>query len=264
MHHSNQKLVNLGCGRIYHKEWDNFDISPIDKNVTRLDLNQELPFSSNSVHAIYSSHVLEHLTRYHALFFLTECRRVLCAGSTLRLVVPDLEAIVRLYLENLEKAISGDHAAAQRYQWMMLELFDQLIRTQSGGEMLNFWHEKPLPEENFIRSRMGEEYDHFLQVYRSLSPEEQVTQQRIIQHKLMKSNGQTANSFLESGERHHWMYDRYSLSLILQEKGFEEITICTATESRVSNFSNYHLDTDINGNVRKPDSLFIEAIKGQS
>ena len=72
---THRKLVNLGCGRVYHKEWDSFDIAPIDANVKPLDLNQDLPFSSNSVHAIYSSHVLEHLTRYQALFFLMECKR---------------------------------------------------------------------------------------------------------------------------------------------------------------------------------------------
>ena len=254
-------LVNLGCGRVYHSSWHNVDIQPIDETIARIDLTQALPFDSNSVAVIYSSHVLEHLTRYQALFFLAECKRALCDGGILRLVVPDLEAIVRLYLENLEKAISGDRTAAQRYQWMMLELFDQMIRTQSGGAMLDFWQQDPLPEENFIRSRMGKELANFLQVFRALSPEEQSTQCRSVKESLIQNDGKWNLDFLQSGELHRWMYDRYSLSLILKKQGFEEIAVCQADQSRIPNFTSYQLDTDSTGEARKPDSLFIEAIK---
>ena len=255
------RLLNFGCGRIYHKGWDNFDINPVDETISEWDITQGIPFSSATVNVIYSSHLLEHLTRYQALFFLEECKRVLCENGILRLVVPDLEAIARLYLENLEQAISGDPQAAHRYQWIMLELFDQMVRMQSGGEMLDFWQQDPLPEERFIRARMGEECDRFLQAFRSLSAEDQSTQRRMIREKLIKNNNNVSNAFLQSGEQHRWMYDRYSLSLLLQERGFEEIKICEATESRIPGFSNYHLDTDSHGNIRKPDSLFIEAIK---
>jgi hypothetical protein len=37
--------------------------------------------------------------------------------------------------------------------------------------------------------------------------------------------------------------------------------VVTATESSLQNWSEYHLDTDEFGRVRKPDSLFIEARK---
>lgn len=256
-----KNLINLGCGRIYHKDWDNFDINPIDETIYQWDLAQGLPFASSSINVLYSSHFLEHLGRYQAISFLEECNRVLCEKGILRLVVPDLEKIARLYLENLEKAISGDTAAAQRYQWIMLELFDQMVRTQSGGEMLDFWQQEPLPEEGFIRNRMGEECGRFLQAFRSMSSEDQSTQRAMIRDRLIKNEKQIPNAFLKSGEHHRWMYDRYSLSLLLQERGFQEIKICTATESRIPNFLDYHLDTDSNGNMRKPDSLFIEAIK---
>lgn len=258
------KLINLGCGCVYHQDWDNFDMTPVDEIITPWDVTQGIPFSPATVNAVYSSHLLEHLTRYQALFFLEECKRVLGSNGILRLVVPDLEMIVRLYLENLEKAISGDQQARQRYQWIMLELFDQMVRTQSGGEMLYFWQQDPLPEESFIRARMGEEYDRFLQAFRSMPTEDQATHRRVIRQKLIGNSEEATNAFLKSGERHQWMYDRYSLSSLLQELGFEEIKICRATESRISNFSSYHLDTDSHGNIRKPDSLFIEAIKHYS
>ena len=66
--------------------------------------------------------------------------------------------------------------------------------------------------------------------------------------------------FRMSGEIHQWMYDRYSLSKLLKEVGFEEIKVRTAYESDIENWRTYQLDV-VNGKVRKPDSLFMEAKK---
>ena len=62
-----------------------------------LDVRDPLPFATNSCDAIYASHLLEHLFLDDALKLLRECFRVLHPGGTLRLVVPDLRAIVREY-----------------------------------------------------------------------------------------------------------------------------------------------------------------------
>jgi hypothetical protein len=56
------------------------------------------------------------------------------------------------------------------------------------------------------------------------------------------------------------MYDRYSLSKLLNKVGFEDIKVCSAFESRIENWKKYELDT-VSGVIRKPDSLFIEATK---
>ncbi|KPA09309.1 hypothetical protein MHK_010487, partial [Candidatus Magnetomorum sp. HK-1] len=37
------------------------------------------------------------------------------------------------YLNSLENAIKGDEEAANRYEWIMLEMYDQTVRNQSGG-----------------------------------------------------------------------------------------------------------------------------------
>ena len=62
-----------------------------------LDVRDPLPFATGSFEAIYASHLLEHLFLADALRLLRECLRVLRPGGTLRLVVPDLRAIVREY-----------------------------------------------------------------------------------------------------------------------------------------------------------------------
>ena len=66
--------------------------------------------------------------------------------------------------------------------------------------------------------------------------------------------------FRLGGEIHQWMYDRYSLSELLSQVGFTEIKVCSAFESEIQTWETYQLDV-INGEVRKPDSLFMEARK---
>jgi len=67
--------------------------------------------------------------------------------------------------------------------------------------------------------------------------------------------------FRMSGEVHQWMYDRYSLKKILGETGFVDIQQCCADQSEIPDFNSYLLDIEPNGNVRKPDSFFMEARK---
>jgi hypothetical protein len=67
--------------------------------------------------------------------------------------------------------------------------------------------------------------------------------------------------FRLSGEVHQWMYDRLSLGRLLSSAGFSDIRVCKAAESVITDFASYGLDADAQGNVRKPDSLFMEARK---
>lgn len=64
------------------------------------------------------------------------------------------------------------------------------------------------------------------------------------------------------GEIHQWMYDRYSLTELLSRFGGKSIKVTDAYTSSINNWSTYKLDATESG-VRKPDSLFIEAIKWQ-
>ena len=66
--------------------------------------------------------------------------------------------------------------------------------------------------------------------------------------------------FRRSGEIHQWMYDKYSLKKLLSEVGFSKIALKDGLNSEISNWEKYNLDS-IDGKVRKPDSLFMEAKK---
>jgi predicted SAM-dependent methyltransferase len=71
---------------------------PWSKEILIHDLTKPLPFPSNSVDVIYSAHTLEHLYHSDAAQLLGECFRVLKSDGIIRIIVPDLEAIISEYM----------------------------------------------------------------------------------------------------------------------------------------------------------------------
>jgi SAM-dependent methyltransferase len=240
-------LVNLGCGAQLHPDWTNIDFHGDGKTVYSWDLRKALPLPDRCCDAVYASHVIEHFGRDAARHFLLECRRVLKADGCIRLVAPDLEATTRFYLTALEDARRGDPGAAQRYDWMALEMLDQLVRHRSGGEMMNYWSQEQVPAEEFVAQRVGSEYWR-ARKYCISAPARQY-----------RTDAAAVGKFRLGGEVHLWMYDSYSLGRLLIECGYAAPRQCSATESSINGFSRFGLDTEVDGSVYKPDSFFIEA-----
>jgi hypothetical protein len=67
-------------------------------------------------------------------------------------------------------------------------------------------------------------------------------------------------TFRQGGEVHRVMYDRAVLGHLLESCGFAEPKVFTAGTSRIPDFDRYELDR-VGGAVRKPDSLFMEAVR---
>ena len=158
-------LVNLGCGTNPADGWVNLDRSPglelrrvppivrralsalglteslteWPDNVRRVDATRGLPFADGSVDAVYSSHMLEHLSAADAGRVLDECRRVLKPSGVLRLALPDLRAMAAAYVASIapdaadrfmEQTMLGwsempkgvrrlvDMASGARHRWM--------------------------------------------------------------------------------------------------------------------------------------------------
>jgi predicted SAM-dependent methyltransferase len=122
--------LNVGCGQAPSAGWLNYDNSPavwlakspllarllrsagvIDaasfefaafcraNQIRYANAARRIPHAPGTVDVIYSSHMIEHLVRDDAWSFLLECHRVLRPGGRLRLVVPDLHALVHEYLQ---------------------------------------------------------------------------------------------------------------------------------------------------------------------
>src|SRR6266852_88962 len=162
------KYLNLGCGNRYHPDWVNIDIAPNGKDVIGHDLSTGIPLPDCSCDVVYHSHLLEHLRQPAALEFMRECRRVLKPGAILRVAVPDLERICRVYLEKLEQALEDDRNRDD-YDWIILELLDQAVREQSGGGMLSYLSQSPLPNEDFVYERIGEEGRNIIRMLKEQS-----------------------------------------------------------------------------------------------
>ena len=251
------RLLNLGCGTMRDSAWENYDFAPVDSGVKPIDLGRTLPFPEASYDVCYMSHVLEHLPRQRVPYLLSEIFVALKPGGVVRLVVPDLETIARMYLAELDAAASGDALAAERHEWMTLELVDQMVRQFPGGFMGRLLRTRPLNIRDFIVQRFGLEAQQWLD-----STDASGTHLR--KGELYGAgviSAKTEMTFRNSGEVHRWMYDRVSLAALLRATGFEDIQVCTAAYSSIEDFSSYCFDTHEEGSTRKPDSLFMEARK---
>lgn len=273
------KMINIGCGTIHHPDWINLDIASDDPTVLTVDITRGLPFTEASISACYSSHVLEHMDHAAARFMLKECFRVLQGGGILRLAVPDLETIAREYLALLDRVIQGDTVRVSDYDWIMLEMYDQVARSHSGGDMAPFLNNLAPHRRKYVLSRIGceaariwggepIELQNVPKRWGMSLMKRRFNRYRLLAAKLAVRlvGGKSAAAsfergvFRDSGEIHQWMYDRYSLKRLLEQMGFSGVSVCQASESRIPDFAKYSLDV-VNGEVRKPDSLFIEAIK---
>ncbi len=244
------RMLNLGCGSTFHSDWVNVDFINHNGKVIAYDLRLGIPFAEASFDVVYHSHVLEHMPKAWGEFFIKECFRVLRPGGLLRVVVPDLENIAQAYLKSLQEARDGDEGANQRHEWMLVELIDQLTRSQTGGEMLNWWKQQPVPQEDFIIERLGMEAKSGINSCKGLPTTKPHTALPPIN-----------TNFLLSGELHAWMYDKESLARLLKQYNFTDINSVAHNESAIPNITTYGLDTTAEGHVRKPDSLFMEAKK---
>ena len=263
--------INLACGSVFVTDtsWRNLDYASNSPAVQRANLLGPLPFEDSAAELVYSSHFLEHIPRDQVAPFLQECWRILKPGGVLRIVVPDLENLCRTYLYHRDQ---GEHDKAD---FVVLELLDQCVRRQSGGELGRYYRRlkaDPLGNASiaFVRDRTGEDLVHspptprrsLRSILRRLPAfSERLWIQAVIQ--LLPPAFREQNVSLASvGERHHWLYDAYNLKQLLQASGFVAIERCTASTSHQPDFPFYPLDLAADGQPRKgAESLFIEAQK---
>jgi predicted SAM-dependent methyltransferase len=86
-------LVSVGVLSSGH---DTFIMPP---GVIRADVSKGLAYPDSSARYIYTSHMIEHMSRWQALGLIRECARVLTPGGILRVATPDLRKWVREYVE---------------------------------------------------------------------------------------------------------------------------------------------------------------------
>jgi len=156
-------MLNVACGSKMNWSWTNLDFSltarlahhltiakmlnrmgvlsearyerllRVDPEIILWDLKKGIPFPDESFDVVYSSHFLEHIDVEAVGPFLYEVYRILKMGGVARIVVPNLQALIRCYLASVKKLESGDESALKEHERAVHRLFDQMVRKQSAG-----------------------------------------------------------------------------------------------------------------------------------
>ena len=277
--------MNAGCGSKLAAcgNWTNVDISGnATGEIVKCDLLNGLPFNDNEFDAVYHSHVLEHIPKSKSRLFISECKRVLKKNGIMRVVVPDLENIARTYLKELEACRSSPSRENEiRYDWILLEMYDQSVRNHAGGEMAGFLKKLGKDEFDCIQDRIGrvgreviksKEFSQAISATQILSKLSRTLISPRLTMGLLKSKIEPilyskANKrqreiglFRESGEIHYCEYDEFSLTRLFKEAGLTGIKRLDAHTSTINNWNAYELDVR-NGEICDPQSLFMEASK---
>jgi len=278
------KYLNLGCGVRFHPAWTNVNFTSSGAGVIAANLSKGIPFPDKTFDVVYHSHLIEHFPKSEAPLLIEECFRVLRPNGVIRIAAPDLENIAKQYLLSLESAKLGVDGSSDNYDWMLLEMYDQVVRNQPGGDMACYLFRKNISNKDFVITRCGLEVKRLIeQAEVKPLPSFMTNKTTWIGHLkragkfILKSNFRKEallklllkdeyaalqiGRFRLSGENHLWMYDTFSLGRMLKKSGFSEIMKQTAFDSYIEDWRTFHLDSELDGSVYKPDSLYIEARK---
>jgi predicted SAM-dependent methyltransferase len=96
LHNTAKPKLHIGGGWHRLDGWLNTDIELIP-DVMRMDATQRFPFADRTFYFVYTEHMIEHVAYQKAVYMLRECHRVMQEGGVIRVVTPDLAAIVGLY-----------------------------------------------------------------------------------------------------------------------------------------------------------------------
>ena len=92
--------LHLGCGNIRLPGYCNVDILETSAVDVISDISTLENFEDDSIEQIYACHVLEHFSHEEVKKVLFRWHQVLVKGGELRISVPDIDRIVKIYIEN--------------------------------------------------------------------------------------------------------------------------------------------------------------------
>jgi len=89
--------LHLGCGERYLEGFTHVDLAKYDHIDHEIPVDNLEIFSDNTIEEIYASHVIEYFDREEIKSVLKEWNRVLKKNGILRLAVPNLPELIKVY-----------------------------------------------------------------------------------------------------------------------------------------------------------------------
>ncbi len=195
---TDKQYIQYGCGWCAPARWRNFDASPtlrferipllgrlytknqvpFPKNVEYGDIVIGLPVPDISCHAVYCSHVLEHLALDDFRLALKNTYKVLASGGVFRFVIPDLEFAITNYINDAthEAAINFMHSTLLGKEKRLRGLWGVMSLWLGNSQHLWMWDYKSIQFElqrtgfkDIRRAYFGDSsYDNIFQDVESL------------------------------------------------------------------------------------------------
>jgi predicted SAM-dependent methyltransferase len=96
LHKTAKPKLHIGAGWRRLDGWLNSDIELIP-DVMLMDATEPFPFADSTFQYVYTEHMIEHVPYQKGARMLQECHRVMREGGVIRVITPNLAAIVGLY-----------------------------------------------------------------------------------------------------------------------------------------------------------------------
>ena len=150
--------LHLGCGNVGIKDFCNVDIM----ETTDVDIEDDIrtlgKFPNESAKEIYACHVLEHFSHDEIVPILKRWNEILIPGGIIRISVPDLDRIVKIYADNPEHFNTPGHSP-----WIGLIYGGQSTPYDYHKTGFNFcWLKYILEQCNFERCQEYPHVPHFV------------------------------------------------------------------------------------------------------
>ncbi len=152
------RKLHLGCGAIKLANYCNVDIDAGEVADIVDDITLLKKFPTNFAEQIYACHVLEHLPHDAVLPTLQKWHRVLKPGGELRVSVPDIDRIVKIYHKNWQHFQTKGHTP-----WIGLLYGGQSDQYDFHKTGFNFcWLSKLFEDAGFTQIKEYAHEPHFI------------------------------------------------------------------------------------------------------
>jgi SAM-dependent methyltransferase len=238
-------------------------------------LDRPLPLPNESFDAIYSFHVIEHLSPAANERFMRDVHRLLKPGGIYRVSTPDLEFLATEYLQRLhEQMACASVENYARYRWAVCNLIDQCVREESGGEMIVALRKGEFTPEH-VKHMNGDLLDFLFRPSPTAFPPGsgpvRLLRVDVVKRIVRKVAGpfirrlrrrfRHKSSFELRHEKNLWLWDRVSLGRLFSDAGFRTVTSADHRTSSIPGWARYNFDESAYGEYPLEPSLYMEGTK---